>query len=399
MILNGYFYPDKQWLACPHRIEPSGSYKEDDFSKEKVFTGNYAGDYFLSIIQGNREAGKSVGVGVFAIADFLLYGYENVLLRRYQTDFTEKDAMKSFWEKSWPYRNEFKNVISKHPKLQEIYPLELVNKFDFINHTITFKNNMAFIDNKPFSHDASLWGEGPTNFKQRVFHNVYKIIYDEFIPEKGAKVIDNEITKFLIIAETAARGRSDARQTIGAIFISNMVSDDNIWAKAYNFKEKIRKDSKYITNKEKSYTVEKVYNKIVAEEVKKSPLGRFSLGSGEGQAYYEYSQENKTQDDLSFVEKLDGDMRYLFNIIYAGNYYAMKFSSRYGMYYFTDEGIDKDCKQCYAVTRKDHSLDTKLITTVLKRRMTAVKLYYGSGQIRFNSIISKNVFVDIYPLI
>lgn len=399
MILNGYYYPDKQWLACPHRVEPSGEYEIDEFTDEKVFTGDYEGEYFLSVIQGNREAGKSVGVGIFAIADFLLYGYENVLLRRYATDFTQKDAMKSFWEKSWPYRAEFKKVVAKNPKLQKLYPLELVNNFDFLDHEITFKNNMAFIDGKPFSHDASLYEEGPTNFKQRVFHNVYKIIYDEFIPEKGAREIQNEITAFDIIAETAARGRADAKVTFGAIFISNAVTQDNIWAKAYNFKEKVRKDTKYVTNKDKSYTIEIVYNKIVAEEVKKSAFGRFLMGSAEGQSYLSYSQDNVSQDDMSFVERIPGDMRYLFNVSYNGSFYAMKYSTTDSLYYFTDEGVDKEFRNSYALTRADHSLDTQLITTVLRKRMLAIKLAYGSGQMRFNSIIAKNVFLDIYPML
>lgn len=401
MILNSHFFPDKQWLACPHRIEPSGEYIEDDFTHENIFTGDYEGDILAHFIQGNRKAGKTVGVGIFLIADFLLYGYQSVLIRRYISDFDKDKAMESFFMKAWPYRAEFPEVVAHHPKLQKLYPLELVRNFDWLNHDIIFKNNQAVVDNKIMSYPATLYGKGPTAFKEAgPFTEIHKVIYDEFIPEKDAPIIQGEVRKWSIIAETAARGRADALRTFGAIFISNAVTDDHQWAKEYDFKHTVKKDSHYfVKNPEKGYTIEKVENTAVAEELENSAFGVFLRGSATGQAYLDYSQSNKTQDDTSFVEKLSGDMRYLFNIKYEDGIYAMKFDLKTGLYYFTDEGVDKEFKNSYATTREDHSLDTVLITTTLRKRMLSIKLAYGSGQMRFNSIVSKNVFMDIYTLL
>ena len=401
MILNGYFYPDKQWLACPHRIEPSGGYEEDGFTGEEVFTGEYDGEITAHFIQGNRKAGKTVGVGIFLIADFLLYGYQSVLIRRYMNDFNSDKAMETFFMKAWPYRSEFPKVVAKHPKLQKLYPLELVKNFDWDNHEIDFKNNQCLIDNKVACYPAVLYGKGPTAFKEMgPFTNVHKVIYDEFIPEKDAPSIQDEIRKWAIIYETCARGRRDALKTIGALFISNTVTDDHIWAKEYVFKETMRKDDHFfVTNKKRCYTIEKVHNTAVSEEMEESSFARFLRGSVQGSAYLDYSQSNITQDDKSFVERLPGDMRYLFNIKYNDSIYAMKYDVFNSLYYFTDEGVDKEFKNAYAVTRDDHSLNTTLITSILRKRMLGIKLAYGSGQMRFNSIISKNVFMDIYPFI
>jgi len=401
MILNKYFYPDKQWLNAPHRIEPSGTYEEDEFTGEKVFNGEYSGDILAHFIQGNRKAGKTVGVGIFLIADFLLYGYQSVLLRRYISDFEKDKAMETFWMKSWPYRSEFPKVVEKHPKLQELYPLELVRNFDWLNHDIIFKNNQAIVDNKVMCFPATLYGKGPTAFKEAgPFTDIHKIIYDEFIPEKDAPVIQGEVRKWAIIAETAARGRQDALQTFGAIFISNAVTDDHQWAKEYDFKHTAKKDAHFfVKNMEKGFTLEKVENTAVSQEMETSALGTFLKGSATGQAYLDYSQSNKTQDDMSFVEKMGGDMRYLFNISYEGSLYAMKYDIANGLYYFTDEGVDKEFKNSYATTREDHSLDTVLITTTLRKRMLSIKMAYSSGQMRFSSIMSKNVFMDIYTLL
>lgn len=401
MILNGYFYPDKQWLACPHRIEPSGDYETDEFTGEKFFTGEYEGEITAHFIQGNRKAGKTVGVGIFLIADFLLYGYQSVLIRRYISDFEKDKAMESFFMKAWPYRSEFPKVIARHPKLQKLYPLDLVKNFDWQNHEITFKNNQCLIDDKIVCYPATLFGKGPTAFKEMgPFSNIHKVIYDEFIPEKDAPVIDGEVRKWAIISETAARGRKDALQTFGAIFISNSVTDDHQWAKEYNFRAYAKKDSHYfIKVPEKGYTLEKVENKVVAEEMQTSSLGTFLKGSPQGSAYLDYSQSNVTQDDTAYVERLTGDMRYLCNISYNDSIYAMKYSYSDMLYYFTDEGIDKEFKNSYAVTRSDHSLDTVLITTALRRRFVSAKLAYASGQMRFSDIVAKNVFMDIYPLL
>lgn len=401
MILNKYFYPDKQWLNCPHRIESTGTYEEDEFTGEKVFTGEYEGDILAHFIQGNRKAGKTVGVGIFLIADFLLYGYQSVLVRRYISDFEKDKAMETFFMKSWPFKAEFPKVIAKHPGLQKLYPLELVKNFDWLNHEIEFKNNQAIVDGKVMSYPATLYGKGPTAFKEAgPFTNIHKIIYDEFIPEKDAPVIQGEVRKWAIIAETAARGRNDALQTFGAIFISNAVTDDHQWAKEYDFKHTAKKDSHFfVKNHEKGFTLEKVENTAVSEEMEQSALGVFLKGSATGQAYLDYSQSNKTQDDMSFVEKLTGDMRYLFNISYEGSLYAMKYDVIQGLYYFTDEGIDKEFKNSYAATREDHSLDTVLITTTLRKRMLSIKMAYSAGQMRFGSIMSKNVFMDIYTLL
>lgn len=401
MILNGYYYPDKQWLSCPHRIEPTGDYEIDDFTGEEYFTGEYEGEAVAHFIQGNRKAGKTVGVGIFLIADFLLYGYQSVLLRRYINDFEKDNAMQSFWMKAWPYRAEFPKVVAKHPKLQKLYPLELVKNFDWEHHVIDFRNRQCIIDDRVACFPATLYGKGPTAFKEMgPFTGIHKLIYDEFIPEKDAPIINDEIRKWAIIAETCARGRKDALATFGAIFISNAVTDDHIWGKEYNFKKYAKKDDHYfITCKEKAFTLEKVLNKVVADEMTSSLLGTFLVGSSQGAAYTDYSQSNKTQDDDSFVEKLKGQHRYLFNIHYCDSVYAMKYSPADNLYYFTSEGVDPQYKNSFATTREDHSLDTVLITTTLRKNMGVIKLAYSAGRMRFSDIITKNVFMDIYPLI
>ena len=68
MIKDGYYYPDLIWKHKLHKDEK---------------TGEFVGDCAFCFIEGNRRAGKSVGVGIYALQDYFKYGYQTALVRRY----------------------------------------------------------------------------------------------------------------------------------------------------------------------------------------------------------------------------------------------------------------------------------------------------------------------------
>ena len=55
MIKNGYYYPDWIWKHKLHKNEE---------------TGEYEGECTYCFIEGNRRAGKTVGVGIYTLNDF-----------------------------------------------------------------------------------------------------------------------------------------------------------------------------------------------------------------------------------------------------------------------------------------------------------------------------------------
>lgn len=380
MIKNGHYYCDYIWKNTLHKIEATGEYK---------------GDCALGFIVGNRRGGKSVTVGIFGIADFLLYGYQNVLIRRYKDDFVKKKAMEKFWLKGFPWLKEFPEIVRSDIKLQEIYPLELVENFNWNDHTIDFTDGKCLIDGRDMCFPCAL--NMYNDFKNENFFNVHKMIYDEFVAEDGSR-LNNEVFALFNVYDTAARGREDALKTTSVIFISNSITNTNDFYTELGIDKELRADTKRLHRPQKGYCLENVMNKEAADEMASSAIAAAMQGPI-GQRYLGYSQNNEVKDDESFVERLDGNMRYIMNFRYEQKTYALKYDFTHQLYYFTDDGIDNGFKLTYALTRDDHTLDTVLITSKLRMRLQAVKASYGCGNMRFNSMRSKAIFLELYRFI
>lgn len=381
MILNGYFYPVDQWLNKIHKVEPTGEY--EGFSVD-----NY--------IVGNRQGGKTVGVGIMCIGDFLCYGYCSVLVRRFEKHFrdAQKPAMESFWMKAWPHRAEFKELIHKVPQLQKLYPLELVDSIDWDKHDINFKEgHRAYIDGALFCYPASL--NLFDDYKQADYFNVHNILYDEFVSENGDR-LNNEVEALNNLYDSFARNRDDALKSTAIIYMSNSVTDANQFFTEMGIDREIRKDTKKLSRPEKAYTYEKVFNQVAAQKIEDSAFGKKLKAGPRGRDYLGYSQGNEVKDDLSFVKKLSGDFHYIVNFRYNGKFYALKRHMKTGMYYFTDDKVDKNFPSCFALTIEDHNSETFLMSPEVRRNFAIYKAYYQNCKMMFNSMRSKNVFMELY---
>lgn len=381
MILNGYFYPVDQWLDKIHKVESTGEY--EGFSVD-----NY--------IVGNRQGGKTVGVGIMSIGDYLCYGYRSVLVRRFEKHFrdAQKPAMESFWLKAWPHRAEFKELVHAVPKLQKLYPLELVDSIAWDGHQIDFKEgHRAFIDGDLFCYPASL--NLFDDYKQADYFNVHNILYDEFVSENGER-LSNEVEALNNLYDSFARNRDDALETTAIIYMSNSITDANQFFTEMGIDREIRKDTKKLKRPEKAYTYEKVFNQVAADKVANSAFGKKLMAGPRGRDYLGYSQGNEVKDDTSFVQTLKGDFNYIVNFRIDGKIYALKQHSDTRLFYFTDDKVDKNFHTCFALTMDDHTQGTFLINLEVRKHFVIYKSYYQSGYMRFNSMRSKNVFMEVY---
>ena len=381
MILNGYFYPVDQWLNKIHKVESTGEY-------EGFAVDNY--------IVGNRQGGKTVGVGIMCIGDFLCYGYCSVLVRRFEKHFrdAQKPAMESFWLKSWQHRREFKDLVHSVPQLQKLYPLEIVDNINWDAHKISFQDgHRAYIDDQLFCYPASL--NLFDDYKQADYFNVHNILYDEFVSENGER-LSNEVEALNNLYDSFARNRDDALQTTAIIYMSNSITDANQFFTEMGIDREIRKDTKKLMRPEKAYTYEKVYNEIAAQKIENSAFGKKLMAGPRGRDYLGYSQGNEVKDDTSFVKKLSGDFHYISNFRFGGKVYALKHHFKSGMYYFTDDKIDYQFPTCYALTLEDHNDQTWLMNSDIRKRFSRFKFQYQNGFMIFNSMRSKNAFMELY---
>ncbi len=382
MVFNGYYYPDYIWKHKPHKNE---------------ITGEYEGDSVFNFVVGNRRGGKSVGIGIFAIADFLCYGYKIVIIRRYMKEFedSKKPALENFIKKALPYISEFPRIARQSPDLKRLYPEEVLNKVDWDNVEADFDGHQCFINGELFAEPVAL--NRVDGFKNNNYDNVHTVIYDEFIAEKGTANLPGEVMKFLIAFDTIARNRPDALKTTGAVFIGNAVTYANPFFTEYDIDRRLKKDTKRLLLKDKAVAVEIVENEIAAEEIKVSLFGRALSAGITGRFYLGYSQGNQSQDENSFIKKPSGKREYILNIKTGGRLYA--FCKYGGEYFFTDSEVIENWPRTYSVEPSDHTEENILLKGTLKGKLSALKEVYSYGLLYFNAQRSKNAFLSIFPML
>lgn len=370
MILNSHYYPDWIWKNKIHMNEE---------------TGEYEGSAAICVIEGNRLGGKSVGVGIYALEDYFKYGYRCCFVTRYKDDMEDSKILplESFWKKCWRFLNSDKERV---PNLK--------------SHTLSFKGHYAYIDGKLFCYPASLSVSGKT--KTADFDNVHTIIFDEYISEDNRE-LPEEVTCIYRLYDTIARGRDDALKTTSMIFISNCITKASTLKDEIGITREVRKDTKRLNRgEEKGWIYEKVFNKAVSEEYNKSPIAKVQQCGEIGRAYSGYAQNNEFRDNDDFVQVKPpkGNNVYMCNIIYMNKKYAIKYYPSEQKFYFTSEGIYEDCINNYALTREDHTFNTTLILDKrIKEKFKQYKLHFSAGNFLFNSLKSKQVFLEIYKYI
>lgn len=365
MIKNGHYYPDWIWKNKLHKNEE---------------TGDYEGNSAIAIIEGNRFGGKSVGVGIYALMDFIKYGYRSVFVTRYVTDLENQKILpvESFWEKAI----KFINSDIKRVENQEDYKL-------------TFKNHHAYLNGELFCYPAAL----STSGKQKLasFDNVYNIIFDEYVNEDGSELPD-EIQSIYRLYDTIARGREDALLTTSMIFISNCITKASSLKEELGISKEIRNDTKRIDRgPTKGWCYERVLNDAVKEKYNQSAIAKAMNCGDVGQMYLGYAQSNEWKDNDNFVQTKapKGRCVYFFNITFNGEVYAIKYYNNEKVFYFTSDA-DPSYYINYSINKESHTNDTILINENIRSRLRMLKDHFGKGELLFNTLTSKKVFMDIY---
>lgn len=367
MILNGHYYPDWIWNNTIHKNE---------------HTGEYEGDAAFAIIEGNRLGGKTVGVGVYCIKDFFDYGYKCCYVARYKDNIEDSKILplESFWSKAWRFVNSDKMRV---PDIDE--------------HRLTFKGHYAYIDDILFCYPAALSVSGKT--KNADFDNVHKIIFDEYLDEDGRE-LPNEVESIYRLYDTIARGRDDALQTTSMILISNCVDKASSFKHDLGIDLECREDTKRLNRgAEKGWIYERIYNKAVTEQYNNSAVARAQRQGDIGQAYSGYAQGNKFKNNEDFVsfKKPKGKGSYLYNITYNNVTYSLKYYERAGVIYMCDTDVDEDYPVNYALTKEDHTINTSLIINHdIKLKLDQLKIHFSNGNLQFNNLKTKKVFLEIY---
>lgn len=329
----------------------------------------YNGDKILNnpqpfnFLLGNRGTGKSFYWKRYLIRKWLKDRKQFIYTRRYKSDL----------EKIIPTL--FDDITPKFPDLK-----------------ITTDKNIVYVNGEEAGYCISV--SEFTKYKSSSFQEVETIMFDEFLPEDGKYLggktnptLEPELC--LNFYQTVARGyNKPIRDEVLFIFISNSVTINNPYFLYYNIDKKLSYDTKFY--KGRGFNVEINKNESIAKEIGDSKFGQLIKGT----KYEEYALGNEFYlDSKEFIEDLAGNKRYLFTFIYNNMNFGL-WKNKDGMYYLTDV-IDKNCKNVYSLTEKDHNTNSVLLTSIDTYIFKQMRTAYAYGKIRFANQRCKNFFETV----
>lgn len=273
----------------------SNFYNGDKLCKMKDLDGETPEIY---ICCGNRTAGKSFYFKRKMILDFLQYGKKFVILCRKITEL--KGRFEAFMKDLKEAIPEF----SKFQESEESCQRSLYMKI-FLNGVhcgyVLYLNSSDNI--RPISSE---------------FVDVEQVIFDEFQSEIEAYV-DDEITKFLSIRVSIARGKGKHVRFVPYYLVSNTVSVLNPYFVEMGIHKRIDSNTKFLRGH--GYVCEFTKNEISSLEIETSP---FMRAFSESQ-YVKFAADNSyLLDNSAFIEKSDlSKCNYQASIFSSGKCYGV----------------------------------------------------------------------------
>lgn len=312
----------------------------------------------MNFIVGNRGAGKSYGCKEWCIDDYLKTNKQFIWVRRFKSEFDD-------------FKSTFYN---------DIYHKYEGHEFEVVSNENSFR----------FLCDGKVMGYGiPLSIslkkKSIPYTNVDKIIFDEFIIEKGSSYyLNNEVEVFLDLMETVIRLRDDFRCSF---FIANAITFTNPYFLYFNL---TKPNNKKMIKTKDDILLQFVANKEFIEKKKKTRFGKLISDTN----YAKYSIENEfLRDNNDFICKPFKKMRYYFTIRAKGNLYGVYMVTSEGVMYVSDK-YDPNFKLVYTTILDNHKPNTLLLKGSKSPPFKRFVEEFKRSNVRFNSIKTKNIILE-----
>lgn len=323
------------------------------YSYDKVISYNA----MLNFIIGERGVGKTYDLTRNLIKIFLKTGKEFVYLRRYKTEL--KKSVPKFFE-------------------------AIIKNNEFPEHKLEVKNGNFYIDDKIAGYSIAL--STANMLKSTTFANVYNIMFDEFIIDKGCyHYLHNEVENLLDIIETIGRMRN-----IHVYLLGNAISSTNPYFIYFNLT--LPYNSNIKTFKNGLILINYIKNEEYRKVKKETRFGKLI----EGTSYSKYAIDNEfLRDNKSFVEKRSPKSKFVFVLYSNGNKYGVWNDYDTGIMYISNK-LDVKCPVKFTLSNDDHNNDTILLKIRTSPFLQGMIEHYRMGTLAFDNLKIK---ADIMPFI
>lgn len=213
--------------------------------------------------------------------------------------------------------------------------------------------------------------------------------FDEFQPEHDSTYIRDEVTKFLSLHVTFARGVGESRRHFPIYMSSNAISVFNPYFVALDLSPRIQDNTKFVRGD--GYVFEKAENAGLAEKHASSGMSRaFKTNQS-----INFGDNSWLNDNDSCIGKTDGWGRgvYIATLVDADETrYAVKLYPDVGMYY-VDTKVDINCKNVYNMSL-DGDLNLPYIRTNDIFKLLRKKFLQGQVRVRDGNI--KSIIIGLF---
>ena len=321
------------------------------YDKQQLLSHNK----LLNMVLSNRGGGKTFHFTRWGIDDFKKNGKQTVWVRRYQTEIDEMLLNGKFFD-----------------AVRKFYPndkLEIDGSLGKVNGEVAF----YFI---ALSTSRQL--------KSNNYPLVNKIIYDEFIIDKGrVTYLKNEVEVFLDLIETVARLRDNVR----CVLLANSVTVVNPY---FHFWD-IKVDTSRRFTIKGQVCVELFTDETFIEAKKKTRFGQLVQNT----RYSDYAIENKwLLDNETFIEDKTAKSEFMLGMKYNGVMYGFWVDYNVGLIYVNRQ-FDPSSYSLYCLTKDDHEANLLLIKSLAdSKRVQRIVFAFRSGLLRFSDMTVKNQFYE-----
>lgn len=308
----------------------------------------------LNFVIGQRGGGKTFSAKKWCINDFLKNGKEFVWVRRYKTEL--KRLKNNFWN----------DIISSG-----IYP-----EVEF-----SVKGQNLYINNKLCGYLIAL--STSAQEKSSSYPNVNKIIFDEFMVDKGQiRYLPDEVDTFLNLMDTVIRDRDDCR----ALLIANNIQVTNPYFDYF----KIRGDQTKRFVSTDNLCIEFYTGDVYAQERLKTRFGQLIKDT----EYGDFSLYNQPLlDNPHFVGPRPKTSVFCYALLWKGVYLGVWVDHKEDKLYLSDK-YDKS-GLIFSLTTDDHQ--PKLLYLRNFKQLSQIKQLkyaYSVGSLIFENQMIKRYFLD-----
>lgn len=248
----------------------------------------------FNLVNGGRGIGKSYGWKKKAIRDFLKYGKQFGYIRRYQSEIET---------------------------VQESLFNDIMKNDEFPGHLIKYEKGVWTVDDEEAGYPFAL--TATKDYKSSSFPNVYNLLFDEYIIEKGRSgYLKNEPNKLLDLYETIAR----SREGVILFMFANAITMNNPYTLAWDLY--LPKNKRVYKRPDIPILFELAQTSAEFKEMKEqTAFGKISRALG----YAEYAVDNKFYlDSESVILKKGKNTRFYFKFVWKGKTYGVWFDNDSG---------------------------------------------------------------------